>query len=96
MAWTFSKRCKKALDSKKIKVSIPRATRARIWMALQDFNETYVETQTPAAPYYRTFLNDLTDKLKEELGIEQLTAFPASGDGPAEASDIEGFIMRGN
>lgn len=96
MAWTFSKRCKQALDSGKIKVTIPRPVRNRIWKALQDFNQTYLETPTNAASYYREILDDLTEQLKAELGIEELIAYPETPESPAGPSDLKGFVLRGN
>jgi hypothetical protein len=96
MAWTFSKRCNDALAAKKINVSVPKASRNRIWMALRSFDDTYVITPEYGSPTYRSLLEDLHDGLKAELGLDYLVAYPEYGDSPAEASNLEGFILRGN
>jgi hypothetical protein len=96
MTWTFSKRCKHALQSKQIKVTFPRAVRNRIWKALQEFDDTYLFEPRFAQPYFRSLLEDLEKDLQAELGLDDLMAFPEGQSGPPEATNLEGFVLRGS
>jgi len=96
MAWVFSKRCQQALKDKKIEVSIPRAARIRILHLLERFNEYYDIISDNGFVGSTTYLNELPKKIKAELGLPDLIAFPESGDGPAKPSNLQGFILRGN
>jgi len=84
MAWVFSKRCKESLKKKKIKVSIPRPVRQRVWLAMEYFSDDFGENFVV-----------LSRKIKSEHGIE-LMAFPDDDAKNAKPSDLEGFILRGN
>jgi len=97
MAWLFSKRCQKALEDKKIKVSIPVSVRIRIWKALQIYNESFWESigNGSNSLYKTTTLDELPEKIKAELGCRELLAFPENGE-HAKSTDLEGFVLRGN
>lgn len=96
MAWLFSKRCKQALNKKKIKVSIPLAVRFRILKALQNHDNSYYETDDTGFNYQTSILIELPDKIKAEIGCKDLLAFPEIAGGAAVRSDLEAFILRGN
>ena len=96
MAWVFSKRCRKALAEGKIKVSIPRPVRLRIWKLLQQYDERWEETGETGWNYWTSLMDQLPKKIKAEHGLENLYAFPENEDGPAKPSDLEGFVLRGN
>lgn len=96
MAWVFSKRCKQALKDGKIKVSISRSVRSRIWKALRSYNQTSCETTETGFNYQISTLEVLPAKITEEIGCKDLLAFPENGEGPAVPSNLESFILRGN
>lgn len=95
MAWLFSKRCKQALYDKKIRVSIPLPVRARIWKALRDYDETWLESTESGWNYETSTLQQLPEQIEAELGITELLAFPEEGGDPTP-SNMEGFVLRGN
>jgi len=95
MTWVFSKRCKNAIMEGKIKVSVPRNVRYRIWKLLQKFNEGWYETGETGYDYVTTYLDLLTEKIKNEHGLDNLYAFPEKEDGSPKPSDLEGFVLRG-
>jgi hypothetical protein len=95
MAWLFSKRCQQALRDKKIKVTIQVPVRVRIWRALQDYNETWWESNNRGWTYETSTLQQLPERIEAELGMTELLAFP-EGSGDAKPSDLEGFVLRGN
>jgi len=91
MAWLFSKRCKKALAEKKIKVSIPNQVRVRLWKLIEKYDETD-KWERWESPLFR-----LPDIIKSEIGCMKLLAYPKDKmNSPAEESDLEGFVLRGN
>ncbi|MDD5435991.1 MAG: abortive infection family protein [Candidatus Omnitrophica bacterium] len=96
MAWLFSKRCKSALEAKKMKVSIPLPVRYRILRTMQNYDENYYVTDNTGFNSPSSTLEDLPSVLKTELGCKDLLAFPESGQGEAVPSNIDGFILRGN
>lgn len=95
MVWLFSKRCKQALNDKKIKVSIPLNARTRLWKAMQDYNETWWESTETGFNYETSTLEKLPGQVEAELGVRELIAFPPEG-GEPKASTTESFILRGN
>jgi hypothetical protein len=95
MAWLFSKRCQQALRDKKIKVSIPVPARVRIWKALQDYDEWFLESGPTGFNYETSTLHQLPGRIEAELGLRELLAFPEGGGGP-KPSDLESFVLRGN
>lgn len=96
MSWTFSKRCEVPLRKKKIKVSIPLSARIRIMHLLKEFNEFYYETNHTGWNYETSDLEKLENTLKSEIGCEKLLAFPEKGEGQAQPSNFEDFVLRGN
>ena len=95
MTWVFSKRCKNAIREGKIKVSVPRNVRYRIWKLLQKFKDGWYETGVTGYDYVITYLDLLTEKIKNEHGLDNLYAFPEKEEGSPEPSDLEGFVLRG-
>ncbi len=96
MAWVFSKRCRKALREGKIKVSIPRSVRIRILKLFERFNEEWVESTDRGVRYWTSRIDQILEEIKAEHGLDCLFAYPEKETGPAEPSDFEGFILRGN
>ncbi|OPY84787.1 MAG: hypothetical protein A4E65_00223 [Syntrophorhabdus sp. PtaU1.Bin153] len=97
MAWTFSKRCRTALKQGKLKVSLPSSSRIRIWKTFEAFDEVFYEATETGFNYNVTLLERVFERLKEELGVEILLAFPESGEGQKPApSGFQGFALRGN
>ena len=91
MTLIFSKRCKKSLKAKKINVSIPFATRNRIWMLLKEYDKSWYEEDDTG------YSNDvLTDRIKSEHGLDDLRAYVKNKDGELESTDLKGFLLRGN
>lgn len=95
MAWLFSKRCQQALNEKKIKVTIPFPVRVRILKAIQEYNETYWQTDETGFNYEISILDGLPEKITAEIG-KKLLAFPESGERKPVPTNLEGFILRGN
>ena len=96
MSWLFSKRCQIALKKEKLRVSIPQPVRYRLLRTLQNYNEAYYETTHTGWNNETSILQELESKLKAEIGCKDLFAFPESGAGQAEPSNLEGVILRGN
>ncbi len=96
MAWVFSKRCQKALKEGRLKVSIPRATRIRIWKLLIKFNERWNEFTDNGWSYWTSRLEQLTEEIKSEHGLEHLLAYSEEKEGVIVSTDLEGFILRGS
>ncbi len=46
--------------------------------------------------YCTSVQNQLPDAIKGEIGCKDLLAYPEDRQGPAEASNLEGFVLRGN
>lgn len=76
-------------------MSIPLNTRARLWKALFDYNETWYESTETGFNYETSILQELPGQIEAELGVTELLAFPPKGGAP-EPSDMEGFVLRGN
>jgi len=95
MTWVFSKRCKNAIREGKIKVSVPRNVRYRIWKLFQNFNMVFYETDETGYSYLTSYLYLLAEKIKNEHGLDNLYAFPEKEEGSPEPSDLEGFVLRG-
>ena len=95
MAWLFSKRCQQALKAKKIRVSIPVLARVRMWKALQNYDETWSESNNTGWNYETSTLQQLLGRIEAELGLRELSAFPEGGGDP-KPSDLESFVLRGN
>jgi hypothetical protein len=95
MSWLFSKRYEQAIRNGKIKVSIPLATRVRIWKALQNYEETWGESTNGRGNYDTSTLQELPGKLEAELGITELMSYSKNGDSPKPGS-LEGFVLRGS
>jgi hypothetical protein len=95
MTWVFSKRCKNAIREGKIKVSVPRNVRYRIWKLFQNFNMECYETDETGYSYLTSYLYLLAEKIKNEHGLDNLYAFPEKEEGSPEPSDLEGFVLRG-
>lgn len=94
MSWLFSKRCRQALNNKKIEVHIPLNVRVRIWKLFEKYDQLFEETTDTGYIYNVTTLEQLPDKIISEIGCKNLIAFP-EGKGNAESSDLRGFILRG-
>jgi len=95
MTWVFSKRCQKALKEKKLKVSIPKAIRIRIWNLLINFDERWVETTDSGFNYWTSKLEKLTNNIKAEHGLEILSAYSEEKEKEIVPTNLEGFIIRG-
>lgn len=96
MAWLFSKRCKSALKSGKIKVSLSQPIRIRLWRCMKDFDEERYMTSETGYNHTEMLLSQLEESLKAELGVDELLAFPKEGSGTPEPSNLEGLILRGS
>jgi len=96
MAWTFSKRCKQALKDNKIIVSMPLSVRVRLWKALQNFDEILYRSTEAGFNYQTSYLEELPERIKAELGCRKLYAYPETGGDKPVPSNLEGFILRGN
>ena len=96
MVWVFSKRCRQALEKKKLQVSIPRSVRFRIWQLLLQFNKRWVETDETGWNYWTSSLDQLVNNIKVEHGLEDLLAFSENENGSVKPSNLEGFVLRGN
>ena len=96
MAWVFSKRCKESLRAARLKVSIPRHVRYRIWMILEKFDESWQETTDTGFNYWNSSLKELAENIKAEHGLKALLAFPEGKEGSPVPSDLKGFVLRGN
>ncbi len=97
MAWTYSKRCRTALKQGKLKVSLPSSARIRIWKCFAAFDEVFYETSETGFNYTVTLLERVFERLKDELGTEELLAFPQNGEVQRPVpSDFHGFVLRGN
>lgn len=96
MAWLFSKRCKQALRSGQMKVSIPMAVRRRIWIAMRDFNEYWDVTSDSGYRSNTSTLEELEKRFKAELGVDEFQAYPEGKEGLPSKSDLEGMVLRGS
>ena len=97
MAWVFSKRCQQALKDGKIKVSIPRNVRIRLWRLLKKYNEVWDEiTENGWWCYPTSRIDQLVEAIKSEHGLEHLIAYSGDQEGKLVHSGAEGFILRGN
>ena len=96
MTWVFSKRCKQALKNGKIKVSIPRNVRIRIWKLIEKYDERWVETSETGWDYWTSRLECLTEEIKSEHGLEYLSAYSEEKEGVIVPADLKAFILRGN
>ena len=76
-------------------MSIPLNVRARLWKALQDYNETWYESTETGFNYETSTLQELPGQIEAELGVTELLAFPPEGGDP-KPSNTEGFFLRGN
>lgn len=94
MAWLFSKRYKLALDASKIRVSLPNPVRFRLWKALQRFDSPYDETDDTGWVEHTSFLRDLPDKIKSELGCKELLAWSEDDKPRPVPSDLERFVLK--
>lgn len=96
MSWLFSKRCKSALDQKKIIVSLPSVVRNRILFLLRNFNEVFHISLQNGWNEESSVLDQLLDKIKEEHGVIDLKAFVDGKQGVTKKANIDSFVLRGN
>ncbi|OAA30189.1 hypothetical protein AT15_00340 [Kosmotoga arenicorallina S304] len=96
MARVFSKRCQQALKEGKIKVSVPRSVRMRIWKLFEDYDERWGEIAETGWSYWTSRLERLTERIKSEHGLEQLFAYSEKEEGSVVSTDLKGFVLRGN
>ena len=75
MAWVFSKRCQQALKEGKVKVSISRNVRLRIWYLMTNYDERWNETTETGFSYPTGRLEELAKTIKAEHGLQKLTAY---------------------
>jgi len=68
MAWVFSKRCQQSLKAGKIKVSIPRNVRIRLWKLLNKYNKVWYETTETGWNYTTNRIEQLKEAIKSEHG----------------------------
>jgi hypothetical protein len=94
MAWLFSKRYEQGLRDGKLKVSIPSATRVRIWKTLQNCDEVWTETTNTGWNYDTSTLQQLPESFKAEIGITELLSYPRDGGSP-KPDNLESFVLRG-
>lgn len=94
MAWLFSKRYKQGLRDGKLTVTIPRATRVRIWKALQTCDEAWTETTNTGWNYDTSTLQQLPENFKAEIGVTELLYYPKDGGSP-KPGDLESLVLRG-
>ena len=96
MAWVFSKRCQQSLKAGKIKVSIPRNVRIRLWKLLNKYNKVWYETTETGWNYTTNRIEQLKEAIKSEHGLEYLTAYSEEQEGKIVSTDVKGFVLRGN
>jgi len=96
MAWLFSKRCKSALSSGKILVSIPKSVRIRLLHMLNQLDERFWISDPSGYNTESTIVCELLSDLKGELGLQDLYAYPESGSDSPTPADFESFVLRGN
>ena len=96
MAWVFSKRCQQSLKDGKIKVSIPRNVRIRLWKLLNNYDEVLYETTEDGLDYTPSRIEQLEEAIKSEHGLEYLTAYSEEQEGKVVSTNAEGFVLRGN
>lgn len=95
MAWVFSKRCQQALKDGKIKVSIPRCVRIRIWKLFENYDERWREADETGWHVWTSRLEHLTERIKSEHGLEQLSAYSEKEEGLVVSADLKDFVLRG-
>jgi hypothetical protein len=95
MTWVFSKRCQKAIKEDKLKVSIPKTIRVRLWNLLTNFDKSWVETTDSGFNYWTSRLEKLTNNIKAEHGLENLSAYSEEKEKEIFSTNLEGFILRG-
>ncbi len=81
------------LAAGKLRVSVKKPARIRVWKALCEFDEPYAITSRTGWNETTSVLGELPDRLANELGIENLMAWPEEG-GPARPADLEAFVLR--
>ena len=96
MAWVFSKRCQQSLKDGKIKVSIPRNVRIRLWKLLNNYDEVLYETTETGLDYTTSRIEQLEEAIQSEHGLEYLTAYSEEQEGKVVHTDAKGFVLRGN
>lgn len=96
MAWIFSKRCKGVLKEGKLRVSIPKPVRIRLLSLFKHHNTTIHEQTETGYCYNIDVFDTLKDKLKSELGLQSLLAYPEEGNDKPISSNLDDFILRGS
>lgn len=88
----FSKRFDEALRSSKLRPSIPRRLRTRLWLIMSEHNPTYDYNPVPGDNWTEktTMLHDLPAQLGKLYGVKKLEAFV--GEQRREVN-LEGFVM---
>ena len=90
----FSIRHGKSLKERRIRVSMKERLRARLWMTVQKYNESYFYQPNPSDNWTsHTSLVEQTEiKLKRLLGQPELKGQPFAGE---QEVGIEGYFMKG-
>ncbi len=96
MTLVFSKRCQQSLKKRKIKVSISRKVRNRLWDLLKNYNKSWYESMENGFNYTTSLIKKLEENIKSEHGLEYLTAYSEKQKGKIDRTELEGFIKRGN
>lgn len=88
----FSKRFDEAIRLGKLRPSIPRRLRTRLWLIMSEHNPSYFYNPIPGDSWTQqtTMLDDLPAQLKKLYGVKTLEAFV--GEQRREV-DLEGFVM---
>ncbi len=98
MTRIFSKRYRKVLEEKKLKVSIPRVVRMRLWNLLDEFKDKALplgEKTETGFFHWKDIFDELVKDIKYEHGLEELLAYSEEKKGSIEPTDLRGSILRG-
>ena len=96
MSWVFSKRCEHILKTGKLRVSIRKSVRIRLWSLLEKYDTTIYTQDKTGYNYNIDLLEKLETELKSELGLESLLSYPEDNNSKARSSNLSDFVLRGN
>ena len=88
----FSIRHSKAIQQLRIRVSMKDRLRFRLWMFVQQYNESYSYNPNPSDSWqsYTSHVDQTEIRLKRLLGLPELTSLASE-----EAVGIEGYFLKG-
>jgi hypothetical protein len=92
MKFLFSRRHKKALENKSLKVSIPGPLRRSIWEIIASYNQSWYET-TDTGWNYNTSHFEVTEKDLVKHWWSTIKAY--DDEDHLKTSDFQGLFIRG-